>query len=259
MALLERILIAKQKEIELLDQKQTALTEKLPAKDHSLEFVKALKRGTEEPLRIIAECKRASPSLGLIREDYDPKEIASVYRSCGAAALSVLTENEFFQGDIEHVEQAGKCGLPILRKDFILSPLQLYQSKQAGAHAVLLIARLLSEETLRSLYELACKIGLGVLVEVHTQAEVEVSLDLPAKVIGINHRDLESLEMDLNLSARLAPQIRKASPDTILVAESGIENKSIQKKLQEHVDAVLIGTALMESKDIVKRWQEIFG
>ena len=259
MTLLERILSAKQRELELLSQKQAALTKELPAKDHSSGFEKALKRRAGESLRVIAECKKASPSRGLIRENYDPEKIASVYHSCGAAVISVLTESEFFQGDLAHIGQAAKCGLPILRKDFILSPLQLYQSKQAGAHAVLLIVRLLSLQTLKSLYKLACEIGLGVLVEVHNQAEAEAALDLPAKVIGINHRDLESLEMDLSVSTRLSPQIRKARSDTILVAESGVEDKNTQEKLKEHVDAVLVGTALMESKDIAKRWREIFG
>ena len=259
MSLLERILSAKQKEIELLSPNQAALSQDLPAKDRSIEFEKALRRSEGQPLRVIAECKKASPSKGLIREDYDPEKIASIYRSCGAVAVSVLTESEFFQGDIAHLAQAGKCGLPILRKDFILSPLQLYQAKHTGAHAVLLIVRLLSAQTLKSLYELACKIGLGVLVEVHNEREAESALDLPAKVVGINHRDLESLKMDMDLSTRLAPQIRKARPDTILVAESGIEDKSMQEKIQAHVDAVLAGTALMESSDIAKRWQEIFG
>ena len=259
MSLLERILSAKQKEIEALLPEEALIKQDCPAENYSLKFEEALEPREGETLRVIAECKKASPSRGLICKNYDPEKIASLYRSCGAAAISVLTESTLFQGDCKHLAQAGKCGLPVLRKDFILSPLQLYQAKRGGAHAVLLIVRLLSPENLKSLYELAYEIGLGVLVEVHNEDEMELALELPAKVIGINHRDLESLEMDMDLSARLSPQIRKKNPGAIIVAESGLEEKKTLQKIQTYVDAVLIGTALMESEDIPKRYKEIFG
>ena len=258
MSLLEKILRAKQEEVILLEKDAYFLEKKQAPDNRILKFEQALRRKNKGPPQIIAESKKASPSRGLLSKEYDPEKIAAAYKNCGAAAVSVLTDTNFFQGSIKHLALARKCGLPILRKDFIISSLQIRQSKHAGADAVLLIARLLSPGKLKEFYSLAEKIGLGVLVEVHNEHEAERAIELQARVIGMNHRDLETLKMDTSLSLRLAPMLRQALPHSILVAESGMETRSDIEKIQEHADALLIGTSLMESPNIPKRWQELF-
>ncbi len=250
----------KQKEVSFLSTKGLSWWEKnLPPDARAIVFEEAIRPSQEEKsLKIIAECKKASPSRGLLCKEYNPKNIAQNYKKCGANAISVLTDQTFFQGNIKHLTAARKSGLPILRKDFIISPLQLYEAKQSGADAILLIVRILHINLLKELYQLAKMIGLGVLVEVHTQKEIEIAIDLEAKVIGINHRNLKSLEMDMTLSSRLAPIIRRYLPNSIIIAESGIKNQNDIKRMIGHVDALLMGTIFMESLDISKRWRELF-
>ncbi len=252
MSLLQKIIDVKQDEVALLKKKSSSLKENLPQKKHSLTFSQALQPkhgGHKTGLRIIAECKKASPSRGLLCEQYNPEKIASLYCSAGAAAISVLTDETFFQGKLTDLRLASKCGLPILRKDFIISPLQVYEAKHAGAAAILLIVRILSMQQLRELYEVAKKIELDVLVEVHNWAEAQMALDVNAQIIGINHRNLDTLSMDLSVTQNLAPELRKARPQSILVAESGVESRAAREKVEDHVDAILVGTALMTSSD----------
>ena len=240
------------------EQLQSSLAKKKRARTTDTLQV-ALRRLPAQPLRIIAECKCASPSRGLLRADYQPKQIAASYTTCGAAALSVLTDAQFFQGALAHVAEVRQASaLPILRKDFILDPLQIYESIHAGVDAILLIVRLLSFDKLQMLYRLARQFGLDVLVEVHNQAEAEQAIALQAEIIGINHRNLDSLSMDLSLTPRLTPLIRQALPNAIIIAESGVESSASRKQVAEFVDGILIGTALMQSSDIRARWQEIF-
>ncbi len=263
MSLLKKILQIKEKEVLEIEKQVESLIDarELPQDDRSQKFPKALKQNKAErtSIAVIAECKKASPSSGLLRSQYEPEKIAASYKRCGAAALSVLTEREFFLGHISHLGLVKDIGLPVLRKDFLISPLQIYQSKLAGADAVLLIARLLSFDKLKELYELAREIALGVLLEVHSEEEIDMALELSAPIVGINHRNLESLKIDMSLSRRLIPYLRaRQNSDTIVVAESGIESSAARKELAPDIDAVLIGTAFMKSPNIALAWKEIF-
>lgn len=222
-------------------------------------FAKAIKRNSGEKIKVITECKKASPSLGLLREKYDALQIANLYKQAGASAISVLTDKNYFQGSLSDLEQVSACGLPVIRKDFIIDPIQIYMAKGAGASAILLIVRLLSQVELESLYNLALVLKLDVLVEIHNEEEMMRALDLKAQIIGINHRNLDTLEMDLGLSSRLAPIIRKTCEKVIIVAESGVENLQGIKKVDSYCDAILIGSALMASDDILAKYRSLFG
>jgi indole-3-glycerol phosphate synthase len=213
---------------------------KLPA---ARPFATAL-RG--DRIRVIAEFKRRSPSAGEIRPGADPAAIAGEYARAGAAALSVLTDREFFDGDPQHVAIAkGACGLPILRKDFLLDERDLVEARLLGADAALLIVRILKADQLKALIALAGAIGLSTLVEAHDDREVAAALAAGARVIGVNHRDLDTLRIDLALSAR-ARQV--AGPDAVLVAESGIKTRDDVRRMRDHgADAILVGESLMKS------------
>lgn len=218
----------------------------------------ALRRPSGEKIRVIAECKKASPSAGLLRPGYDPAELARQYRDCGAAALSVLTDSKFFQGDISHLAAVQEANIPILRKDFILDEKQIHEARQAGADAILLIVRMLDEARIREFIKVAGDLGMDCLVETHNADEIETALAAGAGIIGINHRDLDDLTMNMNLSLELAPRIREAAPDTIIVAESGVESPAGWRQVDELVDALLIGTAFMRSANIPRTWHELF-
>ena len=197
--------------------------------------------------------------MGLIRADYRPADIARAYRDCGASALSVLTDREFFQGDLSHLgEAAAASALPVLRKDFTVSPLQIQEARAAGADAILLIVRLLSPAQLSELHSAARELGMTALVEIHSATEARAAVDCGATLVGINHRDLDTLEMDLSLTERIAPELRQALPDAVLLAESGVENRAGRERVEPYVDGILIGTALMQSDDIPQKWAEIF-
>ncbi len=255
--LLERIVAEKEREVAALAASGSH-GPAAPAHPVSFRFTDALRRPPGAPLRVIAECKKASPSMGLIREEYDPGSIARTYAECGAAALSVLTDRTFFQGDLSHIAAARAGGLPILRKDFTISPLQIAEAARAGADAVLLIVRILGKTQLSELLQAAREYGLSALVEVHTEDEARTAMDSGAGIIGINHRDLDTLRMDLSLTERVAPDIRSALPDVVLIGESGVENPEGLARVDPHADAVLIGTALMRSADIPATWRSIF-
>ncbi|MEQ9367121.1 MAG: indole-3-glycerol phosphate synthase TrpC [Leptospirales bacterium] len=252
-SLLDRIVAQKEREIKALQPTRPSRP------DRPFRFEQSLKRPPGQALRVIAECKKASPSMGLIRSDYHPDRVAAAYRDCGASALSVLTDREFFQGDLEHLRQAARAsGLPVLRKDFTISPLQIQEARAAGADAILLIVRLLSRGQLTELHRAARELGMTALVEIHNAAEAEDAIACGASLIGINHRDLDTLEMDLSLTERIAPELRRARPDAVLLAESGVENRVGRERVEPFVDGILIGTALMQSPDIPAKWAEIF-
>jgi indole-3-glycerol phosphate synthase len=206
--------------------------------------------------RIIAEIKKASPSKGVIRADFDPVSIAKNYAVHGAAAISVLTEERFFQGrlqDLEHVRAAVE--LPLLRKDFILDPYQIVEAKSYGADAVLLIAALLEPGLIRELRELAEALSLDVLVEVHTRNELEAAVIAGAHVIGINNRDLSTFEVSLSTTERLASL---APRNAILVCESGIDSfDAIRRVEKAGVHVFLIGESLMRAPDPGARLSEL--
>ncbi|MDW8095822.1 MAG: indole-3-glycerol phosphate synthase TrpC [Aquificaceae bacterium] len=209
--------------------------------------------------RIIAEVKKASPSEGHIK-DVLPLEQARLYQEAGAVAISVLTDTKFFGGSLQDLSDVRKgVNLPLLRKDFIIHPVQLLEAKAYGADVVLLIVRILEDSLLRELLEYAEMLGLYHLVEVFNLEEAERALKAGARVIGINNRDLDTLKVDVSLSERLAPSIKDMGAKFV-IAESGIENREQILRLENSgVDAFLIGTSLMKSPDPVKKLKELVG
>jgi indole-3-glycerol phosphate synthase len=209
-------------------------------------------------IQLIAEVKKASPSRGIIRPDFDPVEIAKIYAGNGAAAVSVLTEAKHFQGSLDHLKDIRKAlpdKLPLLRKDFIVDPYQIYESRAYGADSLLLIVAILKPEKLRELLGISHELNMSCLVEVHNEAEVEIALKSRAKIIGINNRDLNTFNVDIATTERLRPLI---PPDRIVVSESGIKERTdIEKLRQLGIDAVLIGESLMSAPDIAARMREL--
>ena len=210
----------------------------------------------EEPIRIIAEVKKASPSKGIIREDFDPLQIAQDYSNNGANAISVLTEPHFFQGDIEYLTGIRRyVDTPLLRKDFIIDEYQLLEALVYGADFVLLIAKALDKQTLKDLYDKALSLGLEVLVEIHDLPDLKKAMSCGANIIGINHRNLETFEMDMTLCDKLIPLIPNGK---IIVAESGITDVQTIKRLNSiGVDAFLIGEHFMRQDDIGAEIQKL--
>ncbi len=222
------------------------------------DFFGALDSDPKKPdaIRIVAEVKKASPSKGVIRADFDPVSIAAIYEANGAAAISVLTDEKHFQGSIEYLKQIKEAvSLPILRKDFIIDEHQVYESRAFGADAILLIAAVLSSERLRALLNLCAMLNLGALVEVHNEKEVKTALSAGAKLIGINNRDLRTFKTDLKTTIELAP---KASNGVVVVAESGIHTcEDIARLKTAGAKAFLIGEALMKEPDIGAKLREL--
>ena len=207
---------------------------------------------------VIAEIKRASPSLGIIRRDFDPSRIAAGYERGGAAALSVLTDREFFQGAPEHLRAArAATALPVLRKDFLIHPWQLHEARAMGADCVLLIVAALDDGPLRELADLAGEIGLDTLVEVHDEAELDRALRIPAPLIGINNRDLRTFETSLATTERLAARVPAGLR---AVTESGIASREDVTRLRARdVHAFLVGEAFMSAPDPGERLAVLFG
>jgi len=211
-----------------------------------------------DAIRLIAEVKKASPSRGVIRPDFDPVEIARIYAGNGAAAVSVLTEAKHFQGSLDHLKDIRKAlpdKIPLLRKDFIVDPYQIYESRASGADSLLLIVAILKPEKLQELLQLSHELNMSCLVEVHDEAEVEIALKSQAKIIGINNRDLNTFGVDLATTERLHPLIPR---DRIVVSESGIKERAdIEKLSRLGIDAVLIGESLMSAPDIAAKMREL--
>ena len=209
-------------------------------------------------VNLIAEVKRKSPSKGIIREDFNPLEIAKTYAQNGASAISVLTDYEFFGGDLSYLSKIRNAvDLPLLRKDFTIDEYDIYQARAAGADAVLLIVAILTPEKLRGFIGIARRLNLAVLVEVHTQVELEIALDVGAEIIGINNRDLKTFHTDIATSFHL----RKSIPgDRIVVSESGIYTREDVMRLRAaDVNAILVGESLMRSADIGGKVRELLG
>lgn len=220
-------------------------------------FLKAFKK---DKLSLIAEIKKASPSAGVIRQDFDPISLAKTYDESGASAISVLTDAKFFQGKIDYIKSAKESTtIPILRKDFIIDESQVYEARIAGADALLLIVRVLSDEELVNLLALTEKLGMQALVEVHNAEEVERVLKTDAKVIGINNRDLDTFKVDLQTTVKLMKKFPKLKK-RIVISESGIESKAdIDILKKAGVDGVLIGETLMRSTNIPSKITELLG
>ncbi len=209
----------------------------------------------DDPYRIIAEVKKASPSKGIIREDFDPLLIAKEYELGGASAISVLTEPHFFQGDIEYLTMLRRyVSTPLLRKDFIIDEYQILEAVVYGADFILLIAKALSKKELKRLLEYAWHLGLDALVEIHDKEDLKKAIFAGADIIGINHRNLETFEMDMKLSEKLIPLIPNGK---IIVAESGLSNKETLIELNKiGVDAFLIGEYFMRKENIAQSLKE---
>jgi len=211
-----------------------------------------------ERIKLIAEVKKASPSRGVIRHDFDPVAIARTYANNGASAISVLTEANYFQGSLDYLSDIKKAlgsRIPILRKDFIHDPYQIYESRAYGSDSLLLIAAILSKGQLEELLGLSHELGMSCLVEVHIEAELETAHLSRARIIGINNRDLNTFTVDITTTERLHPLVL---PDRIVVSESGMKSRSdIERMSRIGVNAVLIGEALMKAPDIAARMKEL--
>lgn len=210
------------------------------------------------PIRLIAEVKKASPSAGIIRADFDPVAIAKTYEAHGASCISVLTDEQYFQGDLRYLRDVREAvRLPVLRKDFILDEYQLYEARAAGADAVLLIAECLDDASLRKLFQTALELGMTPLVELYDVENLPRVFDVGAKLIGVNNRDLRTFKVDLHHTIRL----RERVPDEcVLVGESGIRSREDVLLLQEAgVDAMLVGEQLMRQSDIGAAVEELLG
>ncbi|HLD13218.1 MAG TPA: indole-3-glycerol phosphate synthase TrpC [Burkholderiales bacterium] len=221
-------------------------------------FVNAIRAriATGKPA-VIAEIKKASPSKGLLRANFDPAEIAKSYERHGATCLSVLTDQDFFQGDDTHLQQArAACTLPVLRKDFTIDPYQVHEARALGADCILLIVAALDDVQLRELAMLAGKVGLDVLVEVHDAAELERALTLDTPLIGINNRDLRTFEVKLETTLNLLGRIPK---NCVAVTESGIHALTDVTRLrQQGVNAFLIGETFMKASEPGEKLAELF-
>jgi indole-3-glycerol phosphate synthase len=207
---------------------------------------------------VIAEIKRASPSKGLLREDFQPAQIAASYAAGGAACLSVLTDVDFFQGSDAYLQQArAACTLPVIRKDFIIDPYQVYEARVMNADCILLIVACLDDARLTDLNALARELGMDVLIEVHDQAELERALAVNNRLIGINNRDLRSFEVDLHTTLGMLDMLPS---DRLLVTESGIHTREDVALMRSHgVHAFLVGEAFMRAAEPGERLAELFG
>ena len=253
MTILDRILRDKAQEVAESRRRRPLATLIAQTRDlpPTREFAGALREGGEASgnhPHIIAEIKKASPSQGVIRPDFDPVAIARSYAKHGAAALSVLTDEKYFQGKLEFLQAIrAKVSLPLLRKDFTVDSYQIYEARLAGADAVLLIVAALDDARLKQLLQVANDLGLAALLEVHTREELERVLPLHPRIVGINNRDLRTFRTDLETTLRLLPLI---PPEVVVVSERGIHGASDIARLRaEGVHAFLIGESLMRAPD----------
>jgi len=253
--MLDKIIAQKREEVEQRKKVATItyLQQRIARQKPALDLALALKG---DHIRLIAEVKQASPSRGMLSPNFNPIELARTYAEGGAAAISVLTEANYFMGSIEHLAAIKEVvGLPLLRKDFIFDLYQVYESRAYGADALLLIASILSQEQLKKLVSLSHSLGLRCLVEVHNEGEVERAVLSEAEIIGINNRDLNTLSIDINMTRRLRPLIPQ---ERIVVSESGIKSKrDIEKLGKWGVDAVLVGEALVTAGDVLAKMKEL--
>jgi len=247
------IRVEKEKEIVSLSKvKDLALS--LPAKDFTLG--RALRVNPD--IAFICECKKASPSKGLIEPDFDYLNIAKAYEKAGADAISVLTEPKYFLGDKKYLEEiAGAVNIPCLRKDFTVDEYMIYEARLLGASAVLLICAILDEKTLKNYMQICDTLGLSALVEAHDEEEVKLALSVGAKIIGVNNRNLKDFSVSNENSRRLRALIPK---DVIFVSESGVKTAEDIRALKEiGVDAVLIGETMMRAADKTEKLKELKG
>jgi len=245
--ILERILEVKRGEIAAAQERSPLAAVEALARNAGTprDFVGALR--AKKPA-VIAEIKKASPSRGVLRERFDPAAIAASYERAGAACLSVLTDRQFFQGDAGHLAAArSACALPVLRKDFVIEPYQVYESRAAGADCILLIAACLEKEQMLELERAAKRLAMAVLVEVHDASELETALALETPLIGVNNRDLKTFETRLETTLDLLPRVPRGR---LVVTESGIlSSGDVERMRAASVEAFLVGEAFMRSPD----------
>ncbi|HUI07893.1 MAG TPA: indole-3-glycerol phosphate synthase TrpC [Verrucomicrobiae bacterium] len=256
MSVLDEITADKESEVAQLRRWAGSLKRATAERTDFRDFAGALR--CEDGPALIAEIKKASPSAGVIAPDFNAVRIAGEYESAGAVALSVLTDEKFFQGRLEYLEQIrGVVRLPLLRKDFVIDELQVYESAARGADAILLIAAILDDARLKGFRELAGQMRLAALVEVHDERELGRAVEAGAALIGINNRDLRDFSVTLETTERLAAKVPR---DRIIVAESGINTRAdVERLAKVGVNAILVGEALMRSGDIGKKVRELLG
>ena len=254
--ILSRIIEEKRRIVE--EAKRVRRQEDLIRDIRNLSVKSQFKKNISRPhhINLIAEIKKASPSKGILRGDFNPVKIAITYQANGASAISVLTDERFFEGRLDHIIKVKEnVSIPILRKDFFIDEYQIYETVAAGADAILLICEILSIAEMTKFYNLATELGLDCLVEVHSEEDIEKALAVDAVIIGINNRDLHTFKVDLGVTQRL---IRLIPQNKVIVSESGIkcyEDVMFLKSLG--VNAVLIGEAFMEADDIASKMREM--
>lgn len=259
--ILDRILGEKRAEVARLRPQAGRLREVAAGRKDFRDFAGALRRG--QGVALIAEIKKASPSAGILRQDFDAVGVARQYEAGGASALSVLTDEKFFHGRVEYLQQIRDAvSLPLLRKDFLVDELQVYESVARGADAVLLIVAILDAVQLGNFIGLAKQLGVVALVEVHNELEMDRALAAGAELIGINNRDLRDFSVDLATTERLAVAIaaHSGARRPLIVAESGINTRAdVERVVKAGVDAILVGESLMRSGDIARKMKELSG
>jgi indole-3-glycerol phosphate synthase len=256
--ILERIVATKKEEVEIAIRQRPLRGLMSEATDAPAprDFLAPLR--TSPPIRLIAEVKKASPSKGVIREDFDPVALAMAYEAGGASCISVLTDVQYFQGHLEFmtkIKQAVK--IPVLRKDFVVHPYQIFEARAAGADAVLLIAECLNRQELRGLYQLIRELGMSALIELHEPSNLDAVLSTGTELIGVNNRDLTNFDVKLDRTIQLR---RKIPADRILVGESGINTRKDADLLQaNNVQAMLVGESLMRQTDVRQAVIDLLG
>jgi len=259
--ILTKIVAVKREELAVLLRQKPLAAVRADAESRlqTRDFVGALRQkiSAGKPA-VIAEVKKASPSKGVLRADFIPADIAQSYAEFGAACLSVLTDQQFFQGSIEYLKQArASCGLPVLRKDFMVDAYQIYESRVVGADCILLIAAILDDQQMKDMEALAVSLDMAVLVEVHDAAELERALKLKTPLIGINNRNLKTFEVSLDTTFELMGRV---PADRVLVTESGIVSPADVKRLRDaKINAFLVGEAFMRADEPGEALAELFG
>jgi indole-3-glycerol phosphate synthase len=265
--ILDTIVEQKRLEMARLDRREitaSLLRQAWSSRPGNRDFTAALKTAPRG-VALIAEVKKASPSAGVIRPDFDPVRIAREYEFAGASCLSVLTDEKFFQGSLDYLRAIRRAvRLPLLRKDFIIDPRQILEAIENGADAILLIVAILDDSRLRNFHALAREAGLSVLVEVHDEAELNRALAVGPELIGVNNRDLKTFKVDLGtterLAARLSSYVLSGSTPPLLVAESGIHTRADIERLKNcGAGAILVGESLMRQGDVASKVRELIG
>jgi indole-3-glycerol phosphate synthase len=267
MNILDTIVEQKKREVAQLPERLIVagdLRNALLERDERRDFLTALREPKVGPVALIAEVKKASPSAGVICKDFDPVRIAKEYESAGASCLSVLTDEEFFQGSLDHLKQIRRAvKMPLLRKDFIIDERQILEAVEWGADAILLIVAILGDDRLKHFHSLAAEAGLAALVEVHDENELNRALATGATLIGVNNRDLKTFKVDLATTERLAGKLflsHATRHTSLLVAESGIHTRAdVQRLAMCGAQAILVGESLMKHGDIAAKVRELIG